>query len=291
MVAADASDGPSRASAAVFDGGALGVVDDLEVAAPADGRGHRSGAGVGHLPQRPERARRHLAVPAARRARPRGRRRRRAGRARRGGMGRGRRRRHPRPLTPCGACPACRRGHPTACAEAFGRRARRFTRAGDGVRRLRQRGLVLRAHHRVGPPARRRRGPRRSARRACSAAPSRPAWARSATWPRVAAGRPGGGDRHRRHRRQRRPGRPRSPAPPSPPSTAPPSRRAVAERFGADAFASADEVDGLDAVVRRGHRVQRRAGGHRHRHRPHRPRWHDGAGGPATPAATGRRST
>ena len=37
-------------------------------------------------------------------------------------------------LTPCGACPACRRGHPTACATAFGRGLPRFRHQGRDVR-------------------------------------------------------------------------------------------------------------------------------------------------------------
>jgi S-(hydroxymethyl)glutathione dehydrogenase/alcohol dehydrogenase len=37
-------------------------------------------------------------------------------------------------LTPCGSCRSCRRGHPTACAEAFGRGATPFRRHGTPVR-------------------------------------------------------------------------------------------------------------------------------------------------------------
>ena len=37
-------------------------------------------------------------------------------------------------LTPCGTCPACRRGHPTACATAFGRGEARLRHDGRGVR-------------------------------------------------------------------------------------------------------------------------------------------------------------
>ena len=37
-------------------------------------------------------------------------------------------------LTPCGDCPACRRGHPTACATAFGQGGARFRHRGRDVR-------------------------------------------------------------------------------------------------------------------------------------------------------------
>ncbi len=126
------SGGGSRAIAAVFDGSALRVVDDLEVAAPAEGEvtvrvlasgichsdlnvldgtspspppvvlGHEGAGIVERLGSGVEGWAVGDAVAI-------------------------------QTVTPCGTCPACRRGHPTACAEAFGRRARRFTWNGEGV--------------------------------------------------------------------------------------------------------------------------------------------------------------
>ena len=74
MVAADAVDGPRTASGAVFDGSALVVVDDLEVAAPAAGEVtvRVLASGICHSDLNVLDG--TLALPAARRARPRGRR-------------------------------------------------------------------------------------------------------------------------------------------------------------------------------------------------------------------------
>ena len=252
------------------------------------GRGHRAGAGVGHLPQRSERARRQLAVPAARRARPRGRRGDRAGRPRCRGMGRGRRRRHPdRHALRC--LPGLSSGPPHRLRRGVRTPGPPVHEGRRGRRRLRQRRLVLRAGHRVGPPARRRRGPA-----APVGVPARLCGLhRRGHGPERGlgdAGRPGGRDRDRWHRRQRRPGgtaggRDRHRRRPRPrPAGGGRALRRHLVRLGRPGRRP-------PRLVRRGHRVQRRTGGDRHRRSSSPPpvarrRWWD-----CRPGATGRRST
>ena len=123
---------PAPASAAVFDGTALVVVDDVEVAAPAAGEVtvRVLASGICHSdlnvldgtsPYPPPVVLGHEGAGVIERIGPDV-----------DGWSVGQAvALHT--LTPCGTCSACRRGHPTACPEAFGRRARRLTRRGQGV--------------------------------------------------------------------------------------------------------------------------------------------------------------
>jgi S-(hydroxymethyl)glutathione dehydrogenase / alcohol dehydrogenase len=131
-VVAEGREAPTLASAAVFDGSGLVVVDDVEVAAPAAGEVtvRLLASGICHSdlnvldgssPYPPPVVLGHEGAGVIERVGP--------------GVegwwvGRAV---ALHTLTPCGRCPACRRGHPTACPEAFGRRAHRFTRRGREV--------------------------------------------------------------------------------------------------------------------------------------------------------------
>jgi S-(hydroxymethyl)glutathione dehydrogenase / alcohol dehydrogenase len=133
MVATEPAQRPARASAAVFDGAALRVVDDLDVAAPGEGevtvRILASGICASDLHVLDGSSRSPLPVVLGHEG---------AGVVERVGPGvDGWVPGDPvslQTVTPCGSCPACRRGHPTACAQAFGRGGTPLSRGGQPIR-------------------------------------------------------------------------------------------------------------------------------------------------------------